>query len=185
MRFVYHVDDETAHITVDGRMISIPPNEIFEVPELRGNHFNNNGPCEYIITEAKVAEELIRQGWYHGIVDVPIRRSKNGMEADVEAARKLATALLIDSEDKILGQYISDQQERTTVHGKAAIAPIGRVLKIIEARGIDLEKDYNISPPGYGMAKARNRDAEVEELKHQMAELQKALMVTAKEKRPA
>jgi hypothetical protein len=181
MRFLYHCDDETAHVTVDGRMISIPPNEIFEVPELRGNHFNNNGPCEYIITEAKVAEELIRQGWYHGIVDVPIKKSKSGMEADVESARKQAAALLNENQDKILAQYISDQQERTTVHGKAAIAPIGRVLKIIEARGIDLEKDYNISPPGYGMAKARDRDAEMEELKRQMAEMQKAL--TGKDKR--
>jgi len=180
MRFVYHVDNETAHLTIDGRLISIPPNELFEVPELRGNHFNNNGPCEYVITDAQMVNHIQQQGWWAGIVEVPIRKSKNGMDADLDAARKLAAAALEKSRDQTLADYITEQRERQTIHNQAPIAPVGRVLKIIEARGIDLQKDFNISPPGYAMEKQKSREAELEELKRMVGELQKALAVKDK-----
>jgi hypothetical protein len=175
MRFVYHVDNETAHLSIDGRLISIPPNELFEVPELRGNHFNNNGPCEYIITEAQMVQHITEQGWYHGIVEVPVRKSKTGMDADVEAARTLAQAALDKSRDQTLADYISEQRERQTVQNLAPLAPMGRVLKIIEARGIDLEKDFNLAPPGYAVHKQKSREAEIEELRRLVGELQKTV----------
>src|SRR2546430_2791888 len=126
MKFVYHVNGESAILMIDGRLLTIPPNEIFEVPEIRGTDCNNNGNFEYIIPDHQVLQRILEHGWYHGLVEVPVIRTKNSFTADTDAAKRLAGDALQLAEDKILTRYVTDQQERTTKEGKPAIAPGGR-----------------------------------------------------------
>src|SRR5204863_3582008 len=175
MKFVYHVDDEPASVLIDGRLLTIPPNELFEVPEIRGTDCNNNGNFEYIIPDHAVLNRLLEHAWYHGLVEVPVIRTPSGVTTDVEAAKRQARDKLNAAHDRILTRYVSDQQERVTQHGKSAIAPGGRVLQIIEKRGIDLKRDFNIDPPGFVVEKTANRDAEIASLREENARTQKQL----------
>src|ERR1051326_7713032 len=108
MRFVFHVDDEPASVMIDGRLLTIPPNEPFEVPELRGTDINNNGPHEYIIPDHQVMAKILDHAWYHGVIEVPVIRSKQGISADMSKAVTMATDALVIAEDKILTRYIAD-----------------------------------------------------------------------------
>jgi hypothetical protein len=175
MIFLYHCDEETAYIRVDGKLLTIPPNELFEVPELRGMDCNNNGNQEYIIPPKMVAEKAMEDGWFHGIVLVPVTKTKTGVTADVEPAKIAARTALEAAEDTSLTKYVNDQQERVTMHNKPAMAPGGRILKIIQKRGIDLKKDFNIDPPGFQVQKGRDRDAEMDAMREQNALLQKQM----------
>lgn len=175
MIFLFHVDTEDACCRIDNRTIVIPPNEPFEVPEIRSTDCNNNGPYEYLIPDHKVAEKVMEHCWYNGIVQVPVIKSKTGVSIDVDKARVEAKTKLSLAEDRILTRYVSDQQERVTQHNKPAIAPNGRVAMIIEKRGIDLKKEFNIDPPGYVLDKLNDRDAELQELRKQNEATQKQL----------
>ena len=171
MIFVLHMDEETAQVRIDGRLFSIPPNELFEVPDITGTDCNNNGPTEYRIPEKQVAAKIIEHCWYHGMVEVPMTRTKGGVTSDIEAARKAARTALELAHDTMLNKYVTDQQERLSIYNKPALAPSTPIMKIIERRGIDLDRDFGIKPPGFDMRGARDRDAEMEELKKQIAEL--------------
>ena len=180
MIFLLHVDSEAATALVDGRLFVIPPNELFEVPEIRGTDCNNNGPMEYVITDKQVAQKLIAHCWYHGVVEVPMTRTKGGVTSDIETARKVARQALETAEDTILTQYVEAQQERVIRENKPAIPPSAPLIKIIEKRGINLKKEFNIDPPGYNVAQHRDRDAEMDVLRKQVEELT-ALLTSPKE----
>ena len=165
MIFVLHVDGEPAQAMIDGRLLIIPPNELFEVPEIRGMDCNNNGPVEYLIPDKLVAQKLIQHCWFHGLVEVPMVRTKGGVTSDIDAARASARTALETAQDSMLTKYVQDQQERVTRDNKPAIAPSAPLEKIIRKRGIDLKRDFNIDPPAWNIGKSRDRDAEFEALK--------------------
>lgn len=169
MIFVMHMDEEVATVVVDGRLLTIPPDFAFEVPEIRGNDMNNNGHYEYIIPDHQVAAKVREHGWYHGIVDVPVIRTGNAITVDTDAARVAAKTALMAAQDAMLTLYITEQQERIK-GGKAALPPDGRVATVIERRGIDLRRDFSIDPPGYTLGKIVNREAEIDDLKKEVAE---------------
>lgn len=175
MIFLFHVDDEPAVCRIDNKTIAIPPHELFEVPEIRGTDTNNNGPQEYITPAHQVAKLVIAHCWYNGIVEVPILKTKTGLTADVPAAEALAKKALSKAQDLILTKYVQDQQERVTQYNKPAIAPNGRVKTIIEKRGIDLKKEFNIDPPGYVVEKVQDRDAEMATLRSQNEAMQRQM----------
>lgn len=167
MIFLLHVDEEPAKASIDGRLFVIPPNELFEVPEIRGTDCNNNGPVEYVITDKLVAQKLVQHCWYHGMVEVPMIRTKGGVTSDVDAAKKAARVALELAQDKMLTSYVQEQQERVTRENKPALAPSVPLIKIIERRGINLKRDFNIDPPGWVVENKRDRDAELDTLRQQ------------------
>src|SRR6266478_5949752 len=118
MIFVLHVDDEPAQAMIDGRLLIIPPNELFEVPEIRGMDCNNNGPVEYLIPDKLVAQKLIQHCWFHGLVEVPMVRTRGGVTSDIDAARASARTALETAQDSMLTKYVQDQQERVTRDNK-------------------------------------------------------------------
>ncbi len=67
--------------------------------------------------------------------------------------------------------YVNSQQERQVRDNKPAIAPNGRVLTVIQKRGIDLKREFNIDPPGWKAAQIRDRDAEMDAMRKQIEEL--------------
>lgn len=171
MIFLYHVDNENAETVIDGRLFVIPPNDLFEVPEIRGTDTNNNGPQEYIIPDKMVAQKILEHCWYHGVVQVPMIRTKGGVTSDVKAAEREARESLERAHDMMLTRYVQDQQERVTRENKPALAPGGRLTKIIERRGIDLKKEFNIDPPGWRTDKIRDRDAQMDAMQAKIDEL--------------
>jgi len=182
MIFLYHVDDENAEAVIDGRLFVIPPNDLFEVPEIRGTDTNNNGPQEYIIPDRIVAQKLLEHCWYHGVVQVPMIKTKGGVSSDIESAKRAAREALNNAHDMMLTRYVQDQQERVTRENKPAIAPGGRLTNIIERRGIDLKKEFNIDPPGWKSDKIRDRDAEFAAMQKKIDELT-ALVTSQKGKK--
>lgn len=175
MKFVYHVNNEPAVMLIDGHLITVNPREVTEVKEIVGMDCNNNGPVEYRIPDHKVLGLMLEHAWYHGLVEVPVIRKGNDFTTDVEGAAERAADALQIAEDKMLTQYVTEQQERVSRHNKSAIAPNGRVLKIINKRGIDIKKEFNIDAPGYTIDKAADRDKQIQELQAQVEKLMAAL----------
>lgn len=166
--YVFHCSDEDASAVIDGRLIVIPPNELYEVEEIRGTDVNNNGKYEYIIPVHKVIERLLQHCWHFGLVVVPMTRTVGGVTSDLDAAKKMAFDARIAAEDTMLSKYISDQTERVTINGKAPIAPSKPIRRILDARGLDLIKDFNLTVPGETISKAADRDKEMSEMKLRM-----------------
>lgn len=173
MKCLYHVSDETVVTRVDGHMFIIPPNEVFEVEEVRGNDRNNNGSYEYVITDAQIAKLIISRKPF--IVEVPMHRTKGGVSGDVDTAKKDAKAALELHEDSMLNKYINDQQERTMRENKPPLAPSAPIVKILEKRGLDLDKDFNLKVPGLAVGRFRDRDAEIDALNQKIDNLMAAL----------
>ena len=101
MIFVFHAADETAFVRIDGRLFMIPPNELFDVPEIRGTDMNNNGPFEYIMPERLVAEKLVEHCWTYGLVIVEMKKGPKGFTTDIEDAKVRAEFKLNEAQDTI------------------------------------------------------------------------------------
>lgn len=170
MKFLMHVDEENAEVQVDGRSFSIPPNELFEVPEIRGTDCNNNGQHQYISPPEHVAKVILNAAWYHGMIEVPVTRKGFQMEVDIPAARAEADARLREAEHKMLERYVMDQRERALANAPP-LPPSGRLVTIIKRRGIDLKRDFNIDPPGWAMTGIFDRDQRMAELEAQNQKL--------------
>lgn len=173
MNCLYHCSPETVSVRVDGKLFVLPPNEICEINEVRGTDCNNNGPYEYIIPEKLVAQLIISRKPF--IVEIPMVRTKGGVSSDLAAAQKQAKAALELYEDSQLAKYIEDQQDRVMKHNKSPMAPSAPILAILEKRGLDLKKDFNLEVPGLMIGKVRDRDAEIDSLREQVDRLMTAL----------
>lgn len=175
MKLLIHAAEEDATCLIDGHPFVIPPNESFEVPVIVGTDHNNNGPFEYTIPENLVAELIVKHCWHFGMVEIPVIRTKGKLgtkyEYDAEQALLQARDALIKAEEQILANYVKVAQERMG-QGLPAAPPNGRALMIIEKRKIDLKKQYNITPAGYGtVARAAANQDEMDTLRQQNADL--------------
>lgn len=157
MILVIHAGDKPAEFHADGLTISIPPNQVFEVPAIRGTDHNNNGPIEYLTPPEIVRDLMIARLWSYGLVEVPVIRSsgKFGVkyEFDEEAGIGMAKDLLIKAEEQIVANYVKVCQDRMS-QNLPSFPPNGRAREVIEKRRIDLKKEYNIVPIGYGTVAA-------------------------------
>lgn len=173
--YVYHCSKTPASAVIDGHLIVIPPNELTEIDEIRGTDVNNNGKFEYLIPVSKVIERLLHHCWHFGLVVVPMTRTVGGVTSDLPAAKKAAALALNAAEDTMLSKYIADQQERVTIQGKAPLAPSEPIVRILEARQLDLNKDFNLKVPGLSIKKANDRDAEIAELQKANEDMKKRM----------
>lgn len=176
MIFVYQCSGEPASTQFDGHLITVPSDELFEVPSIPGTDVNNNGKFEYETHEKKVAEHLVRHLWPNGLVVVPMTKTKGGVSSDIEAAKKAARDAMDLAQDGMLNRYLQEQQNRALQSPPAAPLPPSRpILKILEMRGLDLEKDFNIKVPGFNKADYRSNSSEMEEMRRKNAELEAKL----------
>ena len=176
MRFVFHMDDKPAECRIDGHSITIPPGELFEVPQFRGMDWNGFRNFEYIIPENDVAEIILRDCRHSGMIDVPVSRDRTSLRTEDDASlRERAAMALRDAELKCVESYVVQQQDRKQ-QNSPALKPEGRVLGIIRKHGIDLRAKYNLEPIGHGDAEVAEskaaQAAELAELRRQMAEMQ-------------
>jgi hypothetical protein len=183
MIFLYHENDKNAEAQVDSSSFSIPPGELWEVPDVHSTDNNR----EYITPAKIVAELILKRCWYHGMIVVPVERVGNSFNTNMEAAEKQARQALRDSEDHMLTNYVNWQKERmASTPGAVALPPGGTVQKIIEKRGIDLKRDFNIDPPGYVIEKGHATEDRMKALEQENAEMKEMLkqLLAKKTKEP-
>lgn len=138
MKLLLHTDDETVFVRVDINSYILPPGEPVEI---ENDHHAN------IILEQKV---------FHGIVEVPMTKTRSGINYDIESATASAKEALLAADDLVVAQYIRTQLEDRLGAGKPALAPQGRALKIIRRTQTDLA-DYGIMPVGWKQSEAPGR----------------------------
>lgn len=154
MKNLLHVDDETIHDLVEGRLYSFPPNEAVEVED------------DFIA--GRIEEHLS----YRGLTVVQTKRTPQGVTFDIEGAKKLARERLEEQRTKAVLDYVAVQQESRISAGKPALPPTGRVLEIINKRGIDLGKEFNLHPAGWeSKAAAAGKDDRFRQLEEQNLKL--------------
>lgn len=176
MCLVIHASDGPAEACIDGRGFVIPPNQIFEVPSITCTDHNNNGPIEYTTPANHVMKALLQQCWRWGLVEVPVIKEQGRFGVkysfDETAAHELAKQALIAAEDRMVTEYVSVQKARM-VANLPALPPNGTVATVIENRKIDLDREFNIKPIGYGtVAKAAAANEEMEAMRKRQEELE-------------
>lgn len=172
-----HASPENAEVCIDGRGYIIPPNKAWRVPEIVCTDHNNNGPYEYRTPSETLAKEIINKCWMYGVVEVPVFEKENEFgiqyEYDNKAAHELAKQALIKAEEQIVMNYVVIQRERMS-NNLPAMPPTGRVKYVVDKRKIDLKRDYNIDPIGYGaVAKAAAASEGMETIQRQLDEQKK------------
>lgn len=175
MCLVIHASDTPAECCIDGRGFSIPPHTVFEVPSITCTDHNNNGAIEYTTPPDQVMQVMLKDCWRWGLVQVPAvkEQSRYGLKYtfDEESAHELAKQQLLKAEEKMVTEYVAVQRARMMAN-LPALAPGGTVAKVIEQRKIDLEKEFNLKPIGYGtVAKAAAANEEMATLRQENADL--------------
>lgn len=177
MKLVIHAADEDATCEIQGHVFRIPPRKAFRIGAMFDMDHNNNGPVEAPIPEETVCQRLVERCWYFGLVEVPVLESEGQLgpeyRYDIPAALEVAKERLIVAEEQILGNYVKVSQDRMSQQ-LPAMPPNGRAKYIIEKRGIDLKKSFNITPVGYDTVRAASsHDDEIAELRRRNEELRK------------
>lgn len=165
--FLYQNTTKTVHVLVDGRQFSIPHSEPFEVKAIEGTDLEK----PYMISSDKVGREIIRTAVLHGVVTIEQIRTARGFEFDMEKADKESTRLRGKSQLEILQRYVdgAKQDQLANLPIKPPSAPIQAIL---DERGLDLKRDYGITPVGYKVSEAvAARDAELAATKQENASL--------------
>src|SRR5262249_38764970 len=135
-----------------------------------------NGPIQYTISSYQVMQDLLKQCWRWGLVQIPVEKKQGRYgvkyEFDENTAFGLAKKALIEAEEKMITDYVGVQKARQ-VAGLAVMPPGGTVATVIERRRIDLDREFNLKPIGYGtVAKAAAASQETEALKQRIADLE-------------
>ena len=150
MKLVYQESGETASVIIDTKEVKIPSGKVTEVPEIRGTDYNPAGPLAYTIPPDYVVKELMAKLWWCGLIEVKVERDGFQMKLEDESSIKArAKAALDAAERQIVADWVQSQQQRIQQNA-GALPPGGRALHVIEKRGIDIAKEYNLRPAGYG-----------------------------------
>ena len=187
--YLLHTSKEIAHlIDAEGKTYHIPPNEAWEVPEIRGTDIPGPAgaaPYKTFVTPShKVGEMLMKQGVYYGLVEVHQVRQGNSIIFDVEGAMKASGVARKQAEDAMLQTYVKAAKEDEL--GKHPIRPPSApIQKILNERGLDLKRDFGVQPVGWTLSEgAKARDAEMAALKSELAELKAMLEMAIEDKKP-
>lgn len=179
MCLVIHASPKPAEACLDGRGFSIPPNTVFEVPPIDCTDHDTGGVRPYSTPPHIVMAKLIEQCWGSGLVEVPVikKAGKFGVQYafDEEAAHAKAKAAYVLACEKVMQHYVLVQRDRMT-QGAPALPPSGRAAEVIAELHIDLKKEYNLEPVGFGtVARASAVSEEIEAVKRENSELRQRL----------
>lgn len=165
-----------AVLDAEGRTYNIEPNKPWEVPLIRGTDCKGTEAYVPFVTPTnKVAEMLCKEGIHYGLVVVPEVRTETGIQFDLKAAALNSAQVRKGAEDHILERYIKGAKEDELA--KIPVKPpSASIAAILDARGLDLKRDYGLSPVGYRVSEgAAARDAEMEALRNENREIKEML----------
>lgn len=174
--FLLHVDTEPVHEVMEGRLLTLLPNEPFEVKEIVSTDVDLNGNKTFVIPSEFIARVIIAHQMHHGVVLVKeIRRGYN-TELDVKSARAEAAIALKAGQDKMLSEYVRIQLEDRLKENKPALPPSKPIERIIDERGIDLQKEYGFRPVGWRVGdETKAREERTAALEAENVELKRTL----------
>ena len=184
---LFHSYKETIRLLdCEGRTYVIPANKAWPVPAIEGTDCNGSQAyAPFSIPIAKVAKMLCEAGVHFGLVPVPEVATASGIQFDLAAAAKNSTKARKGSEDGILERYIKGAKEDELAKTPVK-PPSATITAILDARGLDLERDYNIKPVGYRISEgAQARDSQVSKLEAEVSELKQMLSVLIEDKKEA
>jgi len=170
---VIHAAEKNAEICIEGRGISIPPNEPFEVQAITGtDHMTSD--YQYETSEAAIATEMVSKLWHVGLVEIPVttEKTRNGITYRFDVSKSLneARARLIKAEEQLLSNYVTQCRE-LIAENKPAQPPGARVTAIIQKYGIDLKVKYGIVPIGFdAVAAGAQKNEEMDAMRKQLTE---------------
>jgi hypothetical protein len=132
MRYLMHVGKETIFEQVGGiGLFAFPPGEAVEIED------------DYL------AGIILEHKTLMGLIEVPTKKTKQGVMFDNEGAAAAAKTALVNGRASIVRAYIASCQDRIQA-GKPPLPPSPRVQKIIEEDGIDLAAEgINLTSAGF------------------------------------
>ncbi len=168
----------------EGRTHKIPNNSPWEAPSITGTDCNGTQAyAPYVVSAQKSAEILIKEGKRFGLVAVPEVRTDGGIKFDVESAAALSSSLRSQFEQGLIDAYVRAAKEDEL--GKLPVRPPSAALQaLLDSRGLDLKRDFGITPVGYRVGEATaQRDKETDDLKKEVGELKAMLTMLLEDKK--
>ena len=149
-----------APVGPNGRLYVIPKGKPIKVPFEVGRHLLEDQRFPFI-----------------DVVRVREEETETGILYDIDAAKQESAERLREADDAGFNQFVSGAIEDYVKRNKPVPQPPAKILRIMERRGYKLE-DYGIHPIGWKTAENKQLNtmsAENEQLKQQMADMQKKL----------
>jgi len=170
----------------EGRTYVIPPNRAWPVPMLEGTDIPGKAgqPAyrTFTISAEKMTKYFLSEGKHFGLVEIEERLTDQGTQFDLETAVRQSTKARYDDQTAMLDQYVQSAHEDELQ--KLPVRPPGDVIqRILDERGLDLQKDFGITPVGYRVSEyAAARDEKMKNLedenvanRKELAEMRKLL----------
>lgn len=184
MNLYQNSGSEVALLDSEGRTHRIPNETPWEVPDINGTDCDGTQAYRpFVIPSNKAADVFIREGKRFGVVAIPQKRTQNGISFDVESAKTLSTHVRSEFEKGVIDGYIKGAKEDELA--KLPVRPPSPALQaLLDKRGLDLKRDFGITPVGYKVGEgAAARDAEMESLRQQLTELRELVALSLEDKK--
>ena len=135
-------DADYLTLFLDDKVFRLPPNEPIEIDT------DSNGRT--LETPEYYHHQLLAQyGNLFGLVDVPVTKTRTGLQFDVERAQAQAEANLLVNRHRHINQWAADQIKTRVNKNLPVLAPTGFVAESVKLLDIDLRATYNIMPIGW------------------------------------
>src|SRR5262245_30547236 len=174
MPYLFHAYKEDVRLLdSEGRTYIIPPNKPWKVPALEGTDIS--GPIgmpayrTFSVSEEKMAKQFLIDGKHFGLVEVQEKFTDQGIVFDSKDAAQRSIKARYDDQTFLLDQYIRSAHE-SELSKQPVPPPVDTVQKILDERGLDLQKDFGVTPVGYKVSEyALARDQKMRELEEKDA----------------
>jgi len=169
MPYLFHSNkDDVRLLDCEGRTYVIPPNKAWKVPALEGTDIS--GPIgmpaykTFTISDEQMAKHFLREGKHYGLVSVEEKITDQGILFDVKDAGERSKKARYDDQTYLLEQYVASAHDDEL--NKQPVRPPADVIQgILDDRGLDLQKDFGITPVGYRISEyAAARDEKLKQL---------------------
>lgn len=175
--FAYILDSE-------GRTHRIAANSLWEVKPQHCTDVSDGGKNVVVTIPAeKVGRQICEDGKPYGVVVIQEKRTPEGITFDYETARAESERIRNQFEIELIETFVKRAKEQA-LQNMPIRPPAPALQKILDARGLDLQRDYGITPVGYKVSEAAAaRDREVADLKRDLAEMKELLNMALEDKK--
>jgi hypothetical protein len=169
MPYLFHSNPhEVRLLDCEGRTYVIPPHKAWSVPALEGTDIT--GPQgqpayrSFTIPAEKMAKHFLAEGQHFGLVMLEEKITDNGITFDLKEATERSAKARFDDQSFLLDRWVQTAHDNELK--KEPVRPPEPVIQaILTERGLDLQKDFGITPVGYKVSEyASARDEKMKTL---------------------
>ena len=178
MPYLFHNNPHPVnYLDCEGRTHIIPPNRPWSVPSLDGTDIPGlEGQPAYrtfTIPADKLAKAIMEDRKHDGLVLVAEQISDSGIAFDVKTAAQASSEARYRDQTAILDQYVKSAHE-DELNKQPVRPPAESIQKILDDRGLDLQKDFGVTPVGYKVSEyAQARDEKMKTMEAENTSLRK------------